>query len=58
MKVILISGKAQHGKDTVANMICRRLREDSHKVLVTHYADLLKFICTYYFGWDGIKNEA
>lgn len=57
MKVILISGKAQHGKDTVADMIRRRLRGDNHKVLVTHYADLLKFICAYYFGWDGIKDE-
>lgn len=57
MKVILISGKAQHGKDTVADMICRRLRGDNHKVLVTHYADLLKFICAFYFGWDGIKDE-
>jgi hypothetical protein len=57
MKVILISGKAQHGKDTVAKMIFNRLRKDDHKVLMVHYADLLKFICANYFGWNGIKDE-
>ncbi len=57
MKVILISGKAQNGKDTVASMIREKLIADKHSVLVTHYADLLKWICTNYFGWDGKKDE-
>lgn len=57
MKVILVSGKAQHGKDTVASMLQDKLIADNHRVLLTHYADLLKYICHSYFGWDGNKDE-
>ena len=57
MKVLIISGKAQNGKDTVAAFIRDKLVEDKHSVLVTHYADLLKFICRNYFGWNGVKDE-
>jgi len=34
-----------------------KLERDGYSVLITHYADLLKFICQSYFGWDGQKNE-
>ena len=57
MKVICISGKAQHGKDTTAAMIKECLGGQGKKVLVTHYADLLKYICRTFFGWDGNKDE-
>lgn len=57
MKVILISGKAQNGKDTVAGSLHKALVNDGKRVLVTHYADLLKYICRNYFGWDGNKDE-
>ena len=57
MKVILISGKAQNGKDTVAGFLQKTLANDGKRVFVTHYADLLKYICTNYFGWDGNKDE-
>lgn len=57
MKVILISGKAQHGKDTVAEMMRQKLISGGKRALVTHYADLLKYICRNYFGWDGRKDE-
>lgn len=57
MKVIEISGKAQNGKDTVANMIQERLVLDGYKVLVTHFGDLLKYICRTFFEWDGNKNK-
>ena len=57
MEVILISGKAQHGKDAAATMMSEQLKADNHKVLITHYADLLKYICRSYFGWDGVKDE-
>lgn len=56
MKVVLISGKAQNGKDTVADFLHKALVNDGKRVLVTHYADLLKYICTNYFGWDGNKD--
>lgn len=56
-KVICISGKAQHGKDTTAEMLTFHLSTmGNHKVLIVHYADLLKFICTKYFGWNGGKD--
>lgn len=57
MNVICISGKAQHGKDTVANMMKESIEQSGEKVLIIHYADLLKFICTTYYGWDGVKND-
>lgn len=57
LKVILISGKAQHGKDTSASLMQASLKECGHRVLITHYADLLKYICKSYFGWDGVKDK-
>lgn len=56
-KVILFSGKAGAGKDTVAAEVCKQLREQGYSTVVMHYADVLKFICSKYFGWDGNKDE-
>lgn len=58
MKVIAVSGRARHGKDTVANILQKQLEEDGHRVLITHYADLLKYICTTFFNWNGDKDDA
>ena len=58
MKVITISGKAQNGKDTTAGLLKAALEADGYKVLITHYADLLKYICKQFFGWDGQKDDA
>lgn len=58
MQVILISGKAQHGKDTTAGFMKQILEGDGYSVLVTHYGDLLKYICKTFFGWNGEKDEA
>ncbi|MDB7829215.1 hypothetical protein [Intestinimonas butyriciproducens] len=57
MKVICISGKAQHGKDTTAGILKEQLESDGYRVLIAHYADLLKYICKQYFGWNGEKDE-
>lgn len=57
MKIICISGKAQHGKDTVAGMLRTQLEADGYRVLVIHYADLLKYVCRTFFGWDGAKDQ-
>ena len=46
MKVITISGKAQNGKDTTAGLLKAALEADGYKVLITHYADLLKYIAS------------
>ena len=57
MKVICISGKARHGKDTVADMVRNALRSRGKRVLIVHNADLLKFMCTQLFDWNGEKDE-
>lgn len=57
MKVICISGKARHGKDTFASMLKDHLENCGQRVLITHFADLLKYICKNFFSWDGQKNE-
>lgn len=57
MKVIAVSGHARHGKDTVARMLQEQLQADGNKVLITHYADLLKYICKTFFMWDGQKRR-
>lgn len=56
MKIITISAKAGGGKDFCANLIKQKLESKGDKVLITHYADLLKYICKTFFGWDGKKN--
>jgi len=58
LRVIAISGKAQNGKDTTAGFLKCALESDGYRVLVTHYADLLKYMCKQYFGWDGQKDDA
>ena len=57
MKIICISGKARHGKDLTAGILKNMLEEKKQRVLVTHYGDLVKYICATFFGWDGVKDE-
>lgn len=57
MRVICVSGKARHGKDTVAEMLQNILWSRGKRVLLTHNADLLKFMCKNLFGWNGEKDE-
>lgn len=57
LKIICISGKAGHGKDTVASMMKEIMESERHNVLVTHYGDLVKYVCRTFFDWDGIKDE-
>jgi len=57
MKIIAISGKAGAGKDTTATFIKDYANGIGRKVLITHYADLLKYICRTLLGWDGVKDQ-
>ena len=57
MRVLCISAKAQHGKDTAATLIKEYLEANGKRVLIIHYADLVKFVCTKFFNWDGQKDE-
>lgn len=58
VKVINISGKAMHGKDTTAQYLKEYLESHNKKVVIIHFADYLKFICRTYLGWNGEKDEA
>ncbi len=55
--LILISGHAGAGKDTLAKMIKCELSARGQRVLITHFADVLKYICVQYLDWDGNKDE-
>lgn len=57
MKVILISGKARHGKDTLAWFLQQHLLRSGERVLIAHYADLVKYVCKTFFSWNGEKDE-
>lgn len=57
MDIICISGKARSGKDTIAQELRKVLTESGKRVIVTHYADFLKYICREYYHWDGEKDE-
>lgn len=57
MKILAISGHAQNGKDTIAGLLRDALKADGNRVLVAHYADLLKYMCRTFFDWDGNKDE-
>ena len=57
MQILVISGHAQNGKDTVAGLLRDSLKADGNRVLVAHYADLLKYMCRTFFDWDGNKDE-
>ena len=57
MKIITLSAKAEGGKDTTALQLKNQLEDMGYSVLITHYADLLKYICREFFDWDGRKNE-
>lgn len=57
MRIVAISGQARHGKDTAAQFLKDNLETKGKKVVIMHYADLLKYICTTFLGWDGEKDE-
>ena len=57
MKTLIISGKAGHGKDTVANFMKEVLEKEGNRVIVCHYGDAVKWVIRDYFNWDGQKDE-
>lgn len=54
---ITISGKSGSGKDTFADIIREELEKINKRVLIIHFADLVKFYARAYFNWDGVKDE-
>ncbi|MDR1560318.1 MAG: hypothetical protein LBS84_11605 [Clostridiales bacterium] len=57
MKVILISGKAQYGKSSTADILEKHMKRAGYRVLQINFADYVKFVCAKYYGWDGEKDE-
>ena len=53
----MVSGKAQHGKDTLALAAKEYLEDKGKRVLIMHYADYMKYIAKEYFGWNGKKDS-
>ena len=56
--IFIISGKSGSGKDTFANIMREKLEEKNYKCITLHYADLVKYYCSQYYNWNGIKDEA
>lgn len=56
-KIILISGKAGHGKDETAKILKSIFEERGDGVAVTHYAKHIKDIMREFYNWNGIKDE-
>lgn len=57
IKVVLISGKAGSGKDTVAKMLKRRFETDGKRVIIAHFGDLVKYVAKTFYQWNGEKDE-
>lgn len=56
LDVFLVAGKARAGKDTFAKVLKNMLENRGKRVLITHYADLVKWYCKQYFDWNGEKD--
>lgn len=50
----MVSGKAQNGKDSLADILMYYLKGKSIKLSL---ADYLKYLCKKYYGWNGDKDE-
>lgn len=55
-KVILISAKAQHGKDTFARLLKQQLENQGYKIVVDRFAKYIKGYLRDYYGWDGVTK--
>lgn len=52
-KIYFISGKARHGKDTLASYLKGFYEEDGYKVITISYASYLKDYAKKISSWDG-----
>ena len=57
MKVVCVSGHAGNGKDSAAWVLERIITNGGETAVIVHYADMLKFICSTFFGWNGEKDK-
>lgn len=57
MKIIILSAKARHGKDTFYELAKEQLESKGKKVIRMAYGDLVKYVCNQYFGATYEHNE-
>ncbi len=57
MKIYLISGKAEHGKDTCGKFLKKYYELRGEKACILHFSSYLKHYATDYFGWDPLTEE-
>lgn len=58
MKTILISGKSGSGKDTLANFLKTEYQNTGKKVIIIHFADMVKEFAKLYYNWNEEKDVA
>jgi hypothetical protein len=56
-KIILISGKAESGKNYCADYIKEKLEQKGYKVAEDMFAKYIKGILTNYYKWDGVTKD-
>ena len=56
-KIILISAKAEHGKDSLADYLKTQLENKGERVATMHFAKYLKGILKDFYGWDGASKD-
>jgi dephospho-CoA kinase len=57
-RIILVSGKAQNGKDTFAELLEEQLYHRGYLTVVDRFAKYIKGYLKDYYKWDGMtKNE-
>ena len=55
-KIFLISGKARHGKDTIAGFLKKFYENDGKKVIYSRAGKYIKFYVSEMTGWDGSEE--
>jgi len=55
-KIILVSAKARHGKDTFAEILKNKLEQRGNKIVVDRFAKYIKNFLIDYYKWDGISK--
>ena len=56
MKIIMISGKARSGKDTLADFLFKEF-EEKEKPCRVQISQYIKYYAQKYFGWDGEEES-
>lgn len=56
IKIIMVSGKARHGKTTLSNMIRDAYRMLGKKAIVTSFAKYIKLYAKEVSDWDGDES--